>query len=87
MGECYRDSAGAADDEVRELREFGAGAAERRERIECACALLRGRALGAIKSEQTGVGRFVAGRIGAGDLADATKQNWFGRFFGWASPI
>lgn len=24
---------------------------------------------------------------GAGDLADATKQNWFGRFFGWAAPI
>ena len=24
---------------------------------------------------------------GSGDLADASRQNWFGRFFGWAAPI
>lgn len=36
------------------------------------------------------LGRIAQAQIsytGAGDLADATKQNWFGRFFGWASPI
>jgi flagellar L-ring protein precursor FlgH len=37
----------------------------------------------------------VSGRIaqaqisytGSGDLADASRQGWFGRFFGWAAPI
>ena len=39
---------------------------------------------------QVDSGRIAQAQIsytGAGDLADASKQNWFGRFFGWAAPI
>lgn len=54
------------------------------------------RVSGLVRPEDIKPGNLVdSGRIaqaqisytGAGDLADATKQNWFGRFFGWASPI
>lgn len=54
------------------------------------------RVSGLVRPEDIKPGNLVeSGRIaqaqisytGAGDLADATKQNWFGRFFGWAAPI
>jgi len=54
------------------------------------------RVSGLVRPEDIKAGNLVeSGRIaqakisytGSGDLADATKQNWFGRFFGWAAPI
>ena len=54
------------------------------------------RVSGLVRPEDIKPGNLVeSGRIaqsqisytGSGDLADAAKQNWFGRFFGWAAPI
>ena len=54
------------------------------------------RVTGLVRPEDIKPGNVVdSGRVaqaqisytGSGDLADSTKQNWFGRFFGWASPI
>ena len=53
------------------------------------------RVSGLVRPEDIKAGNLVkSGRIaqaeisytGSGDLADSAKQNWFGRFFGWASP-
>ena len=54
------------------------------------------RVSGLVRPEDIKAGNLVdSGRIaqaqisytGSGDLADAAKQNWFGKFFGWAAPI
>lgn len=54
------------------------------------------RVSGLVRPEDIAAGNtVVSGRIaqaqisytGAGDLADASRQGWFGKFFGWAAPI
>ena len=54
------------------------------------------RVSGLVRPEDIKAGNLVeSGRIaqaeisytGSGDLADASKQNWYGKFFGWASPL
>ncbi len=54
------------------------------------------RVSGLVRPEDIAAGNLVSsGRIaqaqisytGSGDLADAAKQNWYGKFFGWASPL
>ena len=54
------------------------------------------RVTGLVRPEDIKAGNLVdSGRIaqaeisytGSGDLADSAKQNWYGKFFGWASPL
>jgi flagellar L-ring protein precursor FlgH len=54
------------------------------------------RVSGLVRPEDIAAGNLVSsGRIaqaqisytGSGDLADAAKQNWYGKLFGWASPL
>jgi len=54
------------------------------------------RVSGLVRPEDIKAGNLVdSGRIaqaqisytGSGDLDDASKQNWYGKFFGWASPL